>query len=293
MKNVVSVIVPCYNQEDYVIETLESVLNQTYRNWECIIINDGSTDNSEQIVKDFIKIDSRFKLFTIGNKGLSNARNIGVSKASGEYILPLDSDDKIHEEYLSLAVEEFIKDASTKLVYCNAELFDYESGFWELPVYSYNYLFYGNCIFCTAMYKRGDYFSQTSGYDVNMVYGYEDWEFWLQLLDKNSRVVKLEKILFYYRRHEISMSKTILQKDRSKWTYDYVYNKHFEKYMLIITDIIKKEFPYKHRATFLNGIKKANFDVYSLYIEHKKVIKRTPCLKIITRLKLLFKRMSL
>lgn len=89
----ISIIIPCYNAEEYIVKTLESVVSQKHTNWECIIINDGSIDNSKKLIKGFIKNDNRFQLYTQKNKGLSYTRNKGIELASGDYIYFLDSDD--------------------------------------------------------------------------------------------------------------------------------------------------------------------------------------------------------
>ncbi|TYB80254.1 glycosyltransferase [Bizionia gelidisalsuginis] len=98
---VVSIIVPCYNVKDFVSKTLESVHSQDYKNWECLIINDGSQDNTASICKEWVAKDSRFKYFYQENQGLSAARNKGLEKASGSYVYFLDSDDLIPDNTLS------------------------------------------------------------------------------------------------------------------------------------------------------------------------------------------------
>jgi glycosyltransferase involved in cell wall biosynthesis len=96
----VSIIVPCYNVENYVYNALESVYNQTYKNWECLVINDGSKDNTIEQIKPWIEKDSRFKFYTQENKGLSCTRNLGLKVAKGEYIYFFDSDDLLDENAL-------------------------------------------------------------------------------------------------------------------------------------------------------------------------------------------------
>ncbi|MCQ9636425.1 glycosyltransferase [Chryseobacterium sp. WG23] len=98
MLPLISVIVPCYNQAIYLDECLQSVLEQTYTNWQCIVVNDGSTDHTEETAKKWIEKDSRFLYVYKKNGGLSSARNAGLEKASGAYIQFLDSDDTIHPE---------------------------------------------------------------------------------------------------------------------------------------------------------------------------------------------------
>ena len=88
----VSIIIPCYNQAEFLEETLGSVLKQTHTNWECLIVNDGSTDVTEKIAQQFISKDQRFKYFFKENGGLSSARNYGLDQSTGNYIQFLDSD---------------------------------------------------------------------------------------------------------------------------------------------------------------------------------------------------------
>lgn len=98
----ISIIVPIYNVERYLPACLDSVLNQTFWDFEIICINDGSTDNSANIVEEYVKKDNRIKMITQENKGLSMARNNGAKQASGEYIYFLDSDDFIHPQLLEI-----------------------------------------------------------------------------------------------------------------------------------------------------------------------------------------------
>ena len=100
MNDLVSIIIPCYNQADYLPETLESIIQQTYPDWEAIIVNDGSPDNTEEIALQYTQKDSRFKYYKKENGGLSSARNYGIHRANGKYIIPLDSDDLIAPTFI-------------------------------------------------------------------------------------------------------------------------------------------------------------------------------------------------
>lgn len=108
MKHKFSLIIPAYNVEKYIKKCLDSVLNQTYNNYEIIIINDGSTDNTSKILESY-KSNKKIKIINQENKGLSNARNTGVSNAKGDYILFIDSDDFIEKELLEI-LNKTIKD---------------------------------------------------------------------------------------------------------------------------------------------------------------------------------------
>ena len=263
----VSIIIPCYNQAEYLPDALESVFNQTYQNWECIIVNDGSTDTTELVSKEWCEKNKRFKYFQKQNGGLSSARNYGIVNSNGVYILPLDADDIIHKDYLLLAIAYFDRHPSTKLVYCKAERFGLENKNWDLKHYSYQTLLVQNIIFCSAVYRTYDYKSLTSGYDEQMLNGYEDWDFWIQLLDKDDKVHQLDKVLFYYRIKEKStiLTNDLLEISKRK----YIYQKHIEKYLEYLPDpiflaqqnelinkIYKDSYAYKIGFILLKPIKK-------------------------------------
>ena len=93
MGELASIIIPAYNAERYISEAIESVINQTYTNWELIIVNDGSTDNTEKIAQSYAQKDSRITYITQENKGVSVARNIGYNASKGDYLGFLDADD--------------------------------------------------------------------------------------------------------------------------------------------------------------------------------------------------------
>ncbi len=221
---IVSIIVPCYNQARYLDEALQSVLSQTHEGWECIIINDGSPDNTEDVAQKWLEKDNRFKYIFQENGGLSSARNLGISVAIGELILPLDADDKIASTYLKLAIEAFERDATLKLVYCKAEKFGDEVGEWKLPSFSLLNLSRNNLIFCTAFFKKKDW-ELVGGYDTSMKYGWEDWEFWIAILKNGGNVKCLEEIGFYYRIKVTSMLKTI-QREKEIQNLNYLSVKH-------------------------------------------------------------------
>ena len=106
MKKKISVIIPCYNSEKTIIRTLESIKKQTYTDFEVLIINDGSSDCTSNLIADFATKDNRFIIFNIPNGGVSNARNIGINNASGDYIIFIDSDDFISENYFENIIND-------------------------------------------------------------------------------------------------------------------------------------------------------------------------------------------
>ncbi|WP_433779210.1 glycosyltransferase family 2 protein [Flavobacterium anhuiense] len=227
--NLVSVIVPCYNQAQYLDECLQSILEQTYSDWECIIVNDGSPDNTKEIAQKWLAKDSRFKYVKKENGGLSSARNYGINIAIGKFILPLDADDRIGSEYLEKSIAVFKKESWTKLVYCKAEKFGAESAVWNLPEFSLDSLGYFNMIFCSALYRKSEW-EKVGGYDVNMIYGLEDWEFWIAILKNGGGVKQLDYIGFYYRIKNNSMIRE-LKAEEKKYLFEYISVKHADFYV--------------------------------------------------------------
>lgn len=273
----ISVVVPCYNQAQYLDECLQSVLNQTYQDWECIIVNDGSPDHTEEIAKKWVEKDTRFIYLSKENGGLSSARNAGIEIAKGEWILPLDADDKIGDQYLELAEKEFEKDYT--VIYCEAELFGNEIGKWHLPEFSLENLAKKNCIFCSAFYKKEDW-KKVNGYDINMIYGLEDYEFWISLLKNKNTVKKLPQTLFYYRVKENSML-TSLKSERINKMFNYISKKHtdffleylgsFNELFLLQENTLKKydKLLNSKKIKFLEFILKP-YDNFIKYIKQKK-----------------------
>ena len=122
----VSIIIPIYNNEKYLRECLDSVLNQTFQDFEIISINDGSTDNSLKILEEYAKKDSRIKIVTQENKGAGSARNEGLKLAKGEYLAFLDGDDFYNLDFLEKMLKKSI-DTNSDIVICRANRFNTET----------------------------------------------------------------------------------------------------------------------------------------------------------------------
>lgn len=249
MITLVSIIVPCYNQAQYLDEALQSVIEQTYQHWECIIVNDGSPDNTEEVASKWLDKDERFKYLYQENGGLSSARNFGITNAKGNFILPLDADDRISADYIELAINSFKEDPTLKLVYCKAEKFGDEEGLWVLPPFSLIDLCRINMIFCTAFFKKSDW-ELVGGYDVNMIYGWEDWEFWISLLKEGGKVKCIDKVGFYYRIKSDSMLKRINQ-EKSNYIFEYLSIKHADFF-------VKQYGSFAHLNNVINQIQDKN-----------------------------------
>ena len=258
MNPLISVIVPCYNQAQYLDECLQSVYGQTYPNWECIIVNDGSPDHTEEVAHRWLEKDSRFRYVYKENGGLSSARNAGIGVAKGEWILPLDADDKIGSKYLALAEREFINNPT--VVYCKAEFFGDKTGIWELGEFSLPKLANTNIIFCSALYKRASWL-EVKGYDENLIYGLEDWDFWISLLKNGGKVIKINDVCFYYRVKSQSMIKN-LNSEKRKFTIDYISNKHSEFFIFQLGNFSELlSFKYKYEEIIHNK----SYEIFDKY----------------------------
>lgn len=231
MKNsLVSIIVPCYNQAQYLEEALQSVLDQTYQNWECIVVNDGSPDNTEEVAKKWIEKDSRFKYLFKENGGVSSARNLGVEKAKGEFILPLDADDYITRNYVFESVAN-IEHTKSKVVFGRSFFFEeIEKEFYLESKVEVKDLLQCNKIHCSGFYRKED-FVLAGGYDENMKFGFEDWEFWINMLKNGGVATKLENCSLFYRIKKDSRSTEINNEPFKKQQMaEYILKKHILSY---------------------------------------------------------------
>ena len=203
----VSVVIPCYNQGAFLRETLNSVLAQTYSDYEIIVIDDGSTDPATLSVLE--KTDNpAVKIFKTRNGGLAMARNRGIAASTGDIILPLDADDLIAPIYLEKGVSVFTSNPDAGVVYSLADKFGAVNELWQLPEFSPVLLLKENMVFCSAMFRR-ELWARAGGYNTNMKFGWEDWDFWLSLCELGVGFVRIPEILFHYRVRNDSMTVTM------------------------------------------------------------------------------------
>lgn len=258
MKPKVSVIIPYFNDDKYIDETIASVQQQTYENIEIILIDDGSI-NAISIQKfDEIQVSEKIKKIREKNAGPSIARNIAIGQANGKYILPLDADDKIAPSYIEKAVAILEQNQRCGIVYCQAKFFGKRTGLWNLPEFSLKEMLCHNLIFVTAMFRKVDW-ETVNGYDPNMKYGIEDYEFWLSILELDREVFQIPEVLFYYRIKSISRS-THWEENRQHMfeSYNYILKKH-------------KKFYQQHCVEALSELRKENIEIAEKYEKIKRL----------------------
>jgi glycosyltransferase involved in cell wall biosynthesis len=191
----VSVVIPSYNYADYVEEAVESVLSQTYDSIELIIINDGSTDNTADIIERFA---SRATIMNQENKGIIATRNLGVSLAKGKYIIQLDADDYLDKKYIEKCVH--IAEKGADIVYTQVRHFgrvEFDSNYIE---YDLEKLKHDNYIHATSLVRKDALGSEP--YDTYLdKLGYEDWDVFLDLCLDGARAELINEPLLFYRKH--------------------------------------------------------------------------------------------
>lgn len=193
----VSIIIPCYKQGHFLADAIESALNQTYKACEVIVVNDGSPDNTEYVASQYDKI----KYIKIVNSGVAIARNTGIKASKGQWIICLDSDDKLHPEYIEQCVKHIDK---AEVIGTDYEFFGKVCQRVELKTgyINYNHLKMMNMVHCAAMFKR-KIFDNLGGWDEAMR-GYEDWEYWRRVTRNGYKVYNIGLPLLYYRKHAVS-----------------------------------------------------------------------------------------
>lgn len=132
----VSIIIPVYNAAPYIADTLESVLQSTYTDIEIVCMDDGSTDKSWSILKQYAEKDKRIRVFHQENAGVCKARNEAIAASHGEYILPIDADDLLLPQFISQAVSVLNSHQEVKVVAPTAEFFGERTGLWRLPTFN-------------------------------------------------------------------------------------------------------------------------------------------------------------
>lgn len=244
-KKKVAILMPAYNQASYIRDALDSLIAQTYENWECAIVDDGSPDDVAAIARDYAARDPRIRFYHTPNRGVSAARNFAASVTSAPYLLPLDADDKFHPKYIESCIREFERNPNSKVVYCKWKFFDFKNYTPDLQFTTYRDLLMANSIFCSGMYRRKD-FDRIGGYDEEIPFGFEDWEFWIRLIAPENLtdgeagdVIQIDRELFYYRIKRRSRSSEVeSDEQRKRECFAYIYNKNRDIYHRFFPDML-------------------------------------------------------
>jgi glycosyltransferase involved in cell wall biosynthesis len=206
----VSVIIPVYNGERYLPETIESVIGQTVKDWEIVAVNDGSTDQSKAILEEFAtRNPGLIRVISVQNGGVSRARNTGVSEARGTYIAFLDQDDLWMPEKLQLQLEQFRSDNTLGISFTNESVIDHNGSMVRENVLTFNgkrnrgyvfeYLVFEDFIPISSVMLKRELFTGIGGFDPRYSLA-EDYDFLLKAV-RETRVDYIDAPLLLYRQH--------------------------------------------------------------------------------------------
>ena len=222
MKNMplVSIIIPVYNVEKYLREAVDSIINQTYRNLEIFLVDDGSKDGCGAICDEYSKIDERITVIHKENGGLSSARNCGIKESVTEIIVPIDADDLIEPTFLEVLWWALYYNPDCSWAYADCCGFQGKEYVWKKK-FDAKTLTHYNFLVATAAIRKRDLL-EVGGYDEIEKHYYEDWRLWLKFLEKGKRPVKVESIEFWYRRSSEGMLSSINENDNAKKRADFL-----------------------------------------------------------------------
>ncbi len=222
----VSVIIPCYNQGNFIEEALASVASCNTDLIEIIIINDGSTDTQTNTILQELAAKGMQVIFQ-DNKGLAAARNAGIRAAKGEFILPLDADNKIRCGYVDQGVAAMDRDPEIAVVYGNANYFGSKTGDWNPGPFNLQKLMIANFIDACALIRRS-VLDKVGYYDEGMKFmGWEDWDRWLAISFAGYKFHYLDQVVFDYRVGDQSMIRKLYNKyEKPNYLENYIHSKY-------------------------------------------------------------------
>ncbi|HJE03286.1 MAG TPA: glycosyltransferase [Aliarcobacter thereius] len=266
----VSIVVPCYNHEKYVKETIESIINQTYKNIELIVIDDGSKDNSVQVIQELAD-KYGFTFIHRPNKGLSATLNEGIKLSKGKYFSAIASDDILMLEKIEKQVEFMESNPEYgmcygKIVYFEDSIentFEYPNSNRQGWVFD-DLLNYGCFIPAPSTFMKKEAFDTVGGYDENL--WIEDWDMWLRIAQKY-QVGYIDEYLAYYRKHDTNISsqslkmykaeKQILEKYKDYENFDNV----IKNKKIVWFSLLSRKYKKEAMNYFMHSIKYLLVDV--------------------------------
>lgn len=255
----VSVIIPCYNDHKYILEAISSINQQTYKNVEIFVIDDGSDETTKQILRSIKQ--ANLSILHQPNGGPSNARNNGIKEARGEFILTLDADDYFEPSFLEKALFILENNPTIGLVTCNGYIFN-EKGIIGKIISkkgSASDFLFSNSALGNSLFRKICW-SNVGGYDEDMKNGYEDWDFHVSILSCNWEIEIVDEYLFHYRdkpnsrnknanksKHDIVKYVLLKHKKLSIQNFDKVLESSNSELIFLSNriDFIKKSLDYK------------------------------------------------
>lgn len=256
MEKKVSIIMATYNRAHFIKETLNSIKNQTYKNWECLIIDDGGSDNTEDVIAPLLKKDTRFKFLKRTDKylkGLPGCRNYGLDLASGDYIIFFDDDDIVHPQNLEISVSELSRKNVSFCRYKRSVFFGAFNDDFDLKK-EYEAFYIGRADVdklithklpfnsCAVMWKKECFYENR--FVETLMYA-EEWELYSRILSQGFEGISIDKVLFYGRKHQKSNTGEYYQGNPVR------VNSKKKATHLVISNLYKKELLTPHLFKYL------------------------------------------
>jgi len=283
----ISVIIPVYNVDKYIQKCITSIISQSFKNFELIIVNDGSSDNSEEICREYTLMDTRIRYYRLNHGGSDLAVKFGISKSSGDYVAFVDGDDWVDESYLEvmyLKIEKFkcdlvvtgmiseLPDSREKL-----KMFNVDPGYYDhelIKKYIYPTLLFngGNTKIaisgsrCSKLFKRSILLNNTTHVDGNISYG-EDWLLTMPYITQcRSIFLEPNEYVYHYRFNPLSITKMYDPERFQK------YNRFLEYLSKSLSDKTGYGFSDQIESLKLFNIYKSILEVWNSYEENKREV---------------------
>lgn len=274
----VSIIMATFNRANFIAETLVAIQNQTFTDWECLIIDDGGTDNTKEVIAPIIEKDSRFKFHLRPSnykKGPSGCRNYGLDLAKGNFISLFDDDDIPHPQNLEICVEELIN--STNIYFCRYE----RNVFFEEFHYSFDLsktytkflidekdvskmLTNELQIITTSVMWRSECFKENH-FMPNLIYG-EEWELYARIVSDGFNGISISKVLFFGRKHSNSLTGEYLNKNS-------LHRSSYADAMVLAVENLQQKKLLNYFITRYFIVVSHNFEEYNLFNRIIKALK--------------------
>ena len=270
MKPKVTIIMATYNRANFIVESLLSIQKQTFSDWECLIIDDGCTDNTKEIIAPILENDSRFQFFKRPDKykkALPGCRNYGLDMAKGDYIIFFDDDDIVHPQNLELCVLE-LEDKNISFCRYIREVFfdDFDYNFDYSKTYTSFYIdkrdierMLNNELqfnSCAVMWKKECF--ENNRYAENLMYC-EEWELYSRIVSTGIRGISINKCLFFGRKHAVSMTGEYYRNSPIRR------ESHADAILLVVQNLKEKQ--------LLTYSLKRHFIAFSIYFEEYNLFK--------------------
>ncbi|HEX2462697.1 MAG TPA: glycosyltransferase [Vicinamibacterales bacterium] len=266
----VTVLIPCYNQGAYLDDAVESVLAQTYQDFEILIVDDGSTDpDTVRLFDGYVR--PKTTVYRTPNRKLAAARNFLIQRARGEYLCALDADDKLHPQYLEKTTAALERDPSLGFVSTRLQMFGAETRVWPPDTRcDLVTLLCDDPVHCAALARRSAVLA-VGGYDERMPHqGDEDWDLSISLVEAGHAGIILDDILFFYRRRPGSMCDECTRGQVQIDLTEYLVRKHAASYRAHWQDVVRFKDRVRGELQTVNGALEKELSTLASTVERRR-----------------------